>query len=106
MQIAALKQVLKWTPIAIQAYCEDITRDAVIELQKMGCFIENPKDRTHHLFGVKLPEKLDINTLKKELTAAKIFISFRGKYIRLSCHVYNTKEDFNFLIACIKTAMI
>ena len=105
MQIAALKQILKWTPSAIQAYCEDITRDAVIELQKMGCYIENPKDRTHHLFGVRLPDELSLDTLKKELNVAKIFISFRGKYIRLSCHIYNTKEDFNSLVACIKNAM-
>ena len=71
----------------------------------MGCYIENPKDRTHHLFGVRLPDKLSLDTLKKELNVAKIFISFRGKYIRLSCHIYNTKEDFNSLVACIKNAM-
>jgi selenocysteine lyase/cysteine desulfurase len=105
MQIAALKQILKWTPNSIQSYCEEVTKNAVIELQKMGCFIENSSDRSHHLFGVKLPKDLDINTLKKNLTTAKIFISFRGKYIRISCHLYNTKEDFNALIACIKNAM-
>ncbi len=105
MQLAALKQVIEWTPSYIQEYCRNITKEAVLKLQEMGCFIENPAERTHHLFGVKLPKELRLEKLKKELTKAKIFISFRGSYIRLSCHLFNTKKDFDLLIACIKSAM-
>ena len=102
MQIAALQKVIEWSPKAIQDYCEEITKEAVLELKEIGCYIENSKDRTHHLFGVKLPVDLDIEKLKISLKEANIFISFRGKYIRLSCHLYNTKEDFEALVNCIK----
>lgn len=101
MQIAALTQVLEWTPKAIQEYCKKITSDAVITLKEIGCYIEDNDFRTHHLFGVELPKNLDIEKLKSTLKEADIFISFRGNYIRLSCHLYNTKEDFKKLTDCI-----
>ena len=105
MQIAALKQVIEWTPNAIQAYCKEITFDAVSDLEKLGCYIENTEDRTHHLFGVLLPENIDTVRLKVKLQENNIYISFRGDYIRLSCHVYNTKEDFKKLTNCIASCL-
>jgi len=105
MQIAALQQVVEWTPKAVQKYCEEITKEAVLELEQIGCYIEKSKDRAHHLFGVKLPEKLNLEKLKLALKEANIFVSFRGKYIRLSCHLYNTKEDFKSLVTCIKSVL-
>lgn len=105
MQIAALKQVLEWTPKAIQAYCKEITSDAVLDLEKLGCYIENIEDRTHHLFGVLLPQAIDIDALKAKLQENNIYISFRGDYIRLSCHLYNTKEDFRKLTDCIASCL-
>jgi selenocysteine lyase/cysteine desulfurase len=101
MQIAGIEQVLEWTPKAIQDYCKEITSEAVLILKENGCFIEDANFRTHHLFGVELPKGLDIGFLKSKLKESNIFISFRGNYIRLSCHVYNTKEDFKKLTDCI-----
>ena len=101
MQIAALEQVLEWTPKAIQEYCKDITSEVVITLKENGCFVEHDAFRKHHLFGVELPKQMDIDVLKSTLKEAKIFISFRGNYIRLSCHLYNTKNDFKKLTDCI-----
>lgn len=105
MQIEALKQVLIWTPKSIQEYCTEITKDAVITLKKNGCFIEDDDVRTHHLFGVELPKELDVEKLKKKLIKENIFISFRGNYIRLSCHLYNTKKDFIKLTNCILSCL-
>ncbi|WP_435415911.1 aminotransferase class V-fold PLP-dependent enzyme [Polaribacter aestuariivivens] len=105
MQIEALKQVLIWTPNAIQNYCKEITADAVLKLKELGCFVEDDNYRTHHLFGVELPKELNIDELKSKLKAANIFVSFRGNYIRLSCHLYNTKEDFEKLVNCISACL-
>tara|TARA_B110000238_G_scaffold200366_1_gene250239 strand:- start:1117 stop:2343 length:1227 start_codon:yes stop_codon:yes gene_type:complete len=105
MQIEALKQILIWTPKAIQAYCKEITSEAVITLKENDCFIEDSAARSHHLFGVELPERLDIERLKTRLLKEHIFISFRGNYIRFSCHLYNTKEDFKKLTNCILSCL-
>ncbi len=105
MQIEALKQIIKWTPKAIQDYCQNISKNAVTELQNLGCYIEDSNYRTHHLFGIKLPDNISIEQLKNEFKNRNIFVSFRGNYIRISCHLYNTKEDFDILVSCIKSVI-
>ncbi|MBQ0788483.1 MAG: aminotransferase class V-fold PLP-dependent enzyme [Oceanihabitans sp.] len=101
MQIAALQQILEWTPKAIQAYCKTISAEAVKELKALGCEIEDDNYRTHHLFGIKLPKNIDLDTLKKELSSNNVFVSFRGNYIRISCHLFNTSQDFKQLISTL-----
>ncbi|MDG5491379.1 aminotransferase class V-fold PLP-dependent enzyme [Psychroserpens sp. SPM9] len=105
MQIEALKQVIDWTPKAIQEYCKSISYEAVAELTGLGFQIEHPDYRTHHLFGAKLPEHIDIKDLKTVLQEQNIFLSFRGSYIRISCHLFNTKSDFDTLVNAIKSIL-
>ena len=105
MQIAALQQIIKWTPNAIQNYCKEVTSDAISILEEIGCTIEKSKYRSHHLFGILLPESIDINLLKNKLQENNIYVSFRGNYIRISCHIYNSKEDFIKLTNCIQSIM-
>ncbi len=105
MQIAALKQLNEWTPNAIQDYCKEISKDAIKELKSLGCKIENEDDRAHHLFGIKLPEGLDVENFKRILKKQDIYLSFRGNYIRVSCHLFNTKNDFYRLVKCMALAL-
>jgi selenocysteine lyase/cysteine desulfurase len=101
MQIEALKQVIAWSPMAIQDYCKTISADTVVELKNLGCNIADDSQRTHHLFGIELPEGIDLYTLKKDLYSRNIFVSFRGNYIRISCHLFNVAKDFNPLVTCL-----
>lgn len=101
MQIAALEQLLEWTPTAIQAYCKRTTKTFVKNLRRKGCYVENDSDRSHHMFGIELPDSVDIDKLKDRFEEEQIFISFRGRYLRVSCHLYNTEEDFDLLFSCI-----
>ncbi|WP_298759841.1 aminotransferase class V-fold PLP-dependent enzyme [uncultured Psychroserpens sp.] len=105
MQIEALKQVIQWKSNTIQEYCRSISLSATEQLIALGCQIEHPEYRTHHLFGVKLPENLDIKKLKMALQEQQIYVSFRGKFIRISCHFYNTKSDFETIVNCIKSVL-
>lgn len=102
MQTAALKQVIQWTPSAIQEYCRSISIEAARELQDLGCEIEDPNYRAHHLFGVQLPKHIPIDTLKATLKDKNVYVSYRGDFMRLSCHLYNTKKDFETIIQSIK----
>ena len=105
MQTEALKQILAWTPKAIQAYCKAMSKEAVQQLKALGCEIEDDADRAHHMFGIKLPEELVVNDFKRLLKQQHIYISFRGNYIRISCHLFNTKDDFDRLVHCMREAL-
>lgn len=99
MLITAIEQLISWQPQNIQEYCSTITKEAIKKLRALGCFIEEEKYRAHHLFGIYLPDHMNLETIKNRLIQEKIFVSYRGNAIRVSCNVYNTPEDFEKLIA-------
>ena len=103
MATQAIKQIIDWTPEAIQDYCFSISKDALSELEALGFEIEDDTFRAHHLIGVKLPNFIAIDRLKAQLLKDKIYISFRGNYIRLAPHLYAEKADFTRLVQCIKS---
>jgi selenocysteine lyase/cysteine desulfurase len=105
MQIAALEQIIEWTPKAIQEYCKEITTTFVNVLSNKGCKIENSDARAHHLFGVEIPERINKTKLKETLSKNNVFVSFRGNYIRVSCHLFNTSNDLKALSDCILAAL-
>ena len=102
MLIRAIEQLLEWQPQHIQAYCRDISAEAVEALQQLGCRIEHPQYRAHHLFGIYLPETINADTLKQRFSEENIMVSVRGQAIRVSPHVYNTKADFRKLLNCFR----
>lgn len=104
MLTAAIEQILEWNPKNIQDYCQLISAKAIKELQDLGCYIEDENNRAKHLFGIYLPDNMNIEQLKANFNKHHIFVSFRGKAIRVSPNVYNTKADFDKLVACFKEA--
>ena len=105
MLIKSLEQLIAWKPENIQEYCNFISKDAIYELVKLGCFIEDEKYRGKHLFGIYLPENMDVEKLKTEFAKQNIFVSFRGSAIRVAPHLYNSKEDFDKLVSCFKNCI-
>lgn len=96
----AIKQLIDWTPEAIQDYCASITEEAVNQLRAMGCFIEEEKGRAKHLFGIHLPDTIHLQDIQKKIEEAGIYVSYRGNAIRISSHLYNTKKDIEKLVSC------
>ncbi|WP_179346547.1 aminotransferase class V-fold PLP-dependent enzyme [Winogradskyella ursingii] len=105
MQIAALKEISRINPQELQDYCHDISADALVKLSKLGFHSDAPKDRAKHMFGIKIPENLNLEKLKQNLKDANIHVSFRGRYIRISCHVFNTKLHFERLVEAISKSL-
>jgi selenocysteine lyase/cysteine desulfurase len=99
MLTTAIDQLISWKPEHIQAYCRSISEEAVSKLKEKGCFIEDNAFRSHHLFGIYLPEHIDLSALKSRLEDNNVVVSFRGNAIRVSPNVYNTKEDFEKIVA-------
>lgn len=105
MQIAALKEVLKFHPQELQDYCQSITEKAIDDLKSLGFHVRDAHERAKHLFGIELPKDIDVQQLKSQLAESNIYVSFRGHYIRLSCHFYNTPQDFEKLVDCISSIL-
>ncbi len=100
----ALTQVIEWQPARIQAYCKALVDSVVGDFQAMGCIIEDPAHRASHLFGIRLPQGMDEDTLKQIFQREKIYVSWRGPVVRVSPYLYNTKEDFAHLLQCFQEA--
>jgi len=92
MLIKSIEQLNAWQPKRAQDYCKAISEEAIEKLRVIGCFIEEDKDRAQHLFGIYLPETINLDKLKAEFSKQNIYVSFRGNAIRVSPHMYIQKR--------------
>lgn len=99
---AAIDMIHNWGISNIQKYCDSITSEAITELQEMGFSIEDEAHRGKHLFGVRMPSHVSIESFTNSLKENKISVSVRGNAVRVSPHVYNTLEDVEQLVECCK----
>ena len=105
MQIAALNEILEINSEALQNYCHTISKDALVKLKQIGFDSDPPELRAKHLFGIKIPKNANLDTLKKALNDNHIIVSFRGDYIRVSCHLFNTEAHFDKLFTTLKNSL-
>lgn len=97
-----VKQLVRWTPEAIQSYTKDLMQNAVAEMLELGFNIDKPENRSHHLFGVRLPKTTDLARIKESFLRNKVSVSYRGDSIRISPHVYNDEMDVRKLLKAMK----
>jgi selenocysteine lyase/cysteine desulfurase len=97
----ALKCIESWGIQNIQDYCQNISKDAIIKLKAAGFEVEDAAYRSHHLFGVRIPKTMNMETIKQKLEKNKVFVSFRGSAIRVSPNIYNTKADMDKFVSII-----
>lgn len=101
MLLKALQQLNRWKVSNIQEYCSAITADPVNALREKGFWIEDETYRGSHILGVRLPEGVDIEKVKKIFNEKKIYVSFRGNAIRVSPNVYNEEKDLQRLVSAL-----
>lgn len=99
---ASLELILEWRPERIQAYCEALTRDLLSEVETLGYSVEEARYRGSHLFGLRMPEKVDLQELKQSLADRRVSASLRGSALRLSPNVYNDEVD----IAALRDVLV
>jgi len=103
MMNEGLKQLIEWGSENIQSYCRKLIQPLIKTLPSLGYWVEDEEWRASHLFGIGMPDDLDVNTLSKTLKDNNIMVSVRGRYIRVSPHVYNDKADINALLNVLKS---
>lgn len=101
MMIEALRQINAWGPANIQRYCKAIAEKGIQKLQQRGFWIEEEGFRGHHVFGIRFPEGTPMDEVRERIKKKKIAVSFRGDSLRVSPHLYNSKEDFDALVKAL-----
>ena len=97
MMLEALNMVNGWRALRIQEYCRHIASDALKRLRSTGWWVEDESNRGHHLFGLLAPPGQVAQDWQKALVRAGISVSYRGDFIRVSPHVYNSKTQLDRL---------
>ena len=105
MTIRALEQLHAWGVPQIQKYTAALINPAIPDLEALGCKIEEQDKRASHLFGITLPSRINMDLFKQNLTKEKVHVSFRGDFIRVSPHLYNTLEDIEKLKFVIENTL-
>jgi selenocysteine lyase/cysteine desulfurase len=99
MLLAALGLLESWGIDNIQAYCETIATPIVEAAQELGYRVEDAADRGAHLFGLRMPEGTNTESLRAELAGRDVSVSIRGDAIRVAPNVYNDMTNVDALVA-------
>ena len=101
----SIKQIADWGVDNIQSYVKGLVDEVSDDIINIGCNIETDSKRSSHLFGIYLSPQIQMERLKRFLKEEKIFVSFRGDFIRVSPHVYNTVDDLKKLVSIIEKSI-
>lgn len=104
MLIAALELLLSWKPENVQAYCRALMLDAVAEAAALGYTVEDEAWRGWHMFGLRLPERVDPARLQALLAERRVRVSVRGDAVRVAPNVYNEPADVAALMDALRAA--
>lgn len=105
MLAESMRRLLDWGVENIQSYCAALVKEPLDRLQEMGVQVADPSCRPAHLTGIRLSDTyFDLEKLKQLLQEASVFVSWRGQAIRISTHVFNTRDDLERLVSCVEGA--
>jgi selenocysteine lyase/cysteine desulfurase len=97
----ALKQILEWTVTEISQTCGAMNRQMAEAAAELG--FSAPKEPLRAPHYLCLRRKTPIaKELIETLAREEVFVSVRGSSIRVTPHVYNTGEDCERLIGCLR----
>jgi selenocysteine lyase/cysteine desulfurase len=102
MFLAAIRQINAWGVAEIQSYMRQLTEEPMAQLREMGFFVESSAFRGGHLIGIGMPAGKNLAVLHDLLLAEKIQVSFRGDFVRIAPHLYNTPEDMEKLVGVMQ----
>jgi selenocysteine lyase/cysteine desulfurase len=97
----ALRQILAWGVDQITDTLKAKTDFIADQASQLGFKVASANARSPHMIGISKPGGLDKKVLPV-LAESKIYVSVRGKAIRIAPHLYNTDEEIDRLIAALK----
>lgn len=102
--IAALEQLLDWTPAAIAETLAAKTAAIARRAEALGLTAPAPATRAPHFLGLGFPKGAP-EGLVDTLAAHGVYVSVRGASMRVTPHVYNEERDAERLIEALKAVV-
>lgn len=99
---ASLRLIAAWEPSGIAAYVEALSHPLLTRAQELGFAVEEAPFRSPHLFGLRMPEGLDLDVVRSALERWNVSVSLRGSALRISPNVYNDEADVGALIEALE----
>jgi selenocysteine lyase/cysteine desulfurase len=99
--VCAMKQLLAWKIEQIAMTVGALSRKLADAAAELGFSAPGEPLRAPHYLALRRKEAIP-KELPEMLAREKVFVSVRGSSIRVTPHVYNTVEDAERLIACLR----
>ena len=99
--IRAMQQILEWSIDAISEFSGSLNRGLAEGAAELGFTAPAEPLRAPHYLCLRRKAPIP-RELTEVLAREKVFVSVRGSSIRVTPHVYNTAQDCERLIACLR----
>ena len=99
--VRAMKQLLEWEVAQISETVGALNRQLANAAADMGFSAPSEPWRAPHYLALRRKAAIP-KELPEMLAREKVFVSVRGSSIRVTPHIYNTAEDGERLIACLR----
>lgn len=101
MAIAALSQIVEWSPAYIQKRLAERTEQLAAEARRLGLTCLPGTDRVGHMIGLRAPGGLPAD-LVASLAARDIYVAVRGDSIRVSPHLHTSTSDIERFLTALQ----
>lgn len=98
--LVALQKLVEWTPEWIQSELRAKTAKVAEAGKKLGLEVLPEEKRAGHFLGLTFPDGVP-ETAAARLAEQKIYVSVRGRSIRVTPHLYNDEEDLERLTGAL-----
>ena len=104
MAVAALKQLLEWDVENISETLAAFTETIALRATELSFNVAPANERASHLMGIHFLDGVP-KELLGNLAARKVYVSVRGKSVRVSPHIYNTDKDVDRLFDALSAVL-
>lgn len=101
MAIAALSQIVEWSPAYIQKRLAERTEQLAAEARRLGLTCLPRTDRVGHMIGLRATGGLPAD-LVASLAARNIYVAVRGDSIRVSPHLHTSTSDIERFLTALQ----
>jgi selenocysteine lyase/cysteine desulfurase len=103
--VASLELLAGWTPARIADYVARLSAPLVARASALGFGVEDSTFRSPHLFGLRMPAGVGLDSVRAALQSRNVSVSLRGGSLRISPNVYNEEGDIRALTDALESVV-